>query len=91
MLDAGGDAMLGVADNNENLPLHLAAATLKNADGPAVVERLLARGPPGRATSTTVSGQTPLESVLVALPGGPRASNSSTTAGPPAFLRNWAA
>ena len=52
MLDAGGDAMLGVADDyRKYLPLHYAAWKLKNAGGPAVVELLLARGPPGSATS----------------------------------------
>ena len=59
MLDAGGDAMLGVTDNNKFLPLHLAAYGLKNADGPAVVELLLARGPPWSATSDAC-GCTPL-------------------------------
>jgi hypothetical protein len=62
MLDAGGDAMLGVAENSSSkaLPLHYAAACLKNAGGPAVVELLLARGPPGSATSKDSSGNTPL-------------------------------
>jgi hypothetical protein len=61
MLDAGGDAMLGVADNYYKcLPLHYAAGYLKNADSPAVVELLLARGPPGSATSTGFQGLTPL-------------------------------
>ena len=60
MLAAGGDAMLGVADNYKNLPLHCAAMKLKNADGPAVVELLLARGPPGSAISEASGGRTPL-------------------------------
>ena len=59
MLDAGGDAMLGVGDDSKCLPLHY-AADLKNADGPAVVELLLVRGPPGSATSKDTSGCTPL-------------------------------
>jgi hypothetical protein len=60
MLDAGGDAMLGVGDRWKALPLHYAAECLKSAGGPAVVELLLARGPPGSATSTDVAGSTPL-------------------------------
>ena len=52
--------MLGVADVSNMLPLHWAACKLKNADGPSVVELLLARGPPGSATSTDVAGSTPL-------------------------------
>ena len=57
MLDAGGDATLEVANGAKDLPLHLAACYLKNADGPAVVELLLARGPPGSATSKNTGGQ----------------------------------
>ena len=61
MLAAGGDAMLAVAeDYSKELPLHCAAHRLKNADGPAVVELLLARGPPGSATSENRDGRTPL-------------------------------
>jgi hypothetical protein len=60
MLDAGGDAMLGVGNDVKWLPLHFAAEFLKSADGPAVVELLLARGPPGSATSKNNYGRTPL-------------------------------
>ena len=60
MLDAGGDAMLGVGDDGKFLPLHYAAGFLKNAGGPAVVELLLARGPPGSATSKDAGSGTPL-------------------------------
>jgi hypothetical protein len=56
MLDAGGEAMLGVPDRHKQLPLHLAAGF---SWSPAVVALLLARGPPG-AVRAEALGHTPL-------------------------------
>ena len=59
MLDAGGEAMLGVPDDNyKYLPLHCAAQYSRS---PAVVEILLARGPPGAARAKDSYGRTPLD------------------------------
>jgi hypothetical protein len=57
MIDAGGETMLGVLDNNKRLPLHRAAS---NSRFPAVVALLLARGPAGSARAETAGGCTPL-------------------------------
>ena len=57
MLDAGGEAMLGVPDGYELLPLHRAAS---NSRSPAVVELLLACGPAGVAQAKNVNGWNPL-------------------------------
>jgi hypothetical protein len=57
MLDAGGEAMLGVPGYNKSLPLHLAAAYSRS---PALVALLLARGPPGASRAEAGRGLTPL-------------------------------
>jgi hypothetical protein len=57
MLDAGGEAMLGVPDRYKCLPLHWAA---RNSRFPAVVALLLARGPAGALRAETEGGNTPL-------------------------------
>jgi ankyrin repeat protein len=67
MLDAGGEAMLGVpAGNYKFLPLHLAAI---HSPSPAVVALLLARGPAGSARAEGENGSTPLD--LAACNTGP--------------------
>jgi hypothetical protein len=58
MLDAGGEAMLGVPGLFKRLPLHYAAAY--KSQSPAVVALLLARGPAGAARAKDVNGRTPL-------------------------------
>ena len=55
MLDVGGEAMLAVPGYDKFLPLHYAALYSRS---PAVVEILLARGPPGSAEDE--GGYTPL-------------------------------
>ena len=57
MLDAGGDAMLGVPGLGKKLPLHRAASY---SWSPAVVALLLARGPADSALAEDASGLTPL-------------------------------
>jgi ankyrin repeat protein len=57
MLDAGGEAMLGVPGLFEHLPLHRAAMFSRS---PAVVALLLARGPAGSARAGDEAGRTPL-------------------------------
>jgi hypothetical protein len=57
MLDAGGEAMLGVPGYDKCLPLHWAAWFSRF---PAVVAHLLARGPAGSARAETAGGRTPL-------------------------------
>jgi ankyrin repeat protein len=59
MLDAGGEAMLGVPGCYRCLPLHFAA---HNSPFPAVVALLLARGPAGAARAKNRNGEerTPL-------------------------------
>jgi hypothetical protein len=57
MLDAGGEAMLGVPASGNALPLHVAAYFSRS---PAVVEILLARGPPGALRAENKAGNTPL-------------------------------
>ena len=59
MLDAGGEAMLGVPGDYKRVPLHCAA---RSSPFPAVVALLLARGPAWatRAKSATGGGGTPL-------------------------------
>ena len=57
MLDAGGEAMLAVPGSGKWLPLHRAAS---HSRSPAVVEILLARGPPGAARAEDGQGRTPL-------------------------------
>ena len=57
MLDAGGEAMLGVPGWCKCLPLHAAAWKSPSA---AVVALLLARGPAGALLAETEGGNTPL-------------------------------
>jgi hypothetical protein len=57
MLDAGGDAMLGVPGWHKCLPLHYAAC---HSPFPAVVALLLARGPAAALLAKTEDGITPL-------------------------------
>ena len=57
MLDAGGEAMLGVPGYHKSLPLHWAAQYSRS---PAVVEILLARGPAGAPRAEDKYGWTPL-------------------------------
>jgi hypothetical protein len=57
MVDAGGEAMLAVPGFCKALPLHYAAEYSRS---PAVVEILLARGPPGAARAEDGQGRTPL-------------------------------
>jgi ankyrin repeat protein len=58
MLDAGGEAMLGVpGGDSEQLPLHVAAWL---SPSPAVVALLLARGPAGALRAKEGLGRTPL-------------------------------
>jgi ankyrin repeat protein len=57
MLDAGGEAMLGVPNYSKRLPLHHAA---DRSWSPAVVALLLARGPAGAARAENGYGRTPL-------------------------------
>jgi hypothetical protein len=58
MLDAGGEAMLGVLGRSANwLPLHCAAY---HSPSPAVVALLLARGPAAAARAESMLGRTPL-------------------------------
>jgi hypothetical protein len=58
MLDAGGEAMLGVPGGGNCLPLHIAA---NKSPFPAVVALLLARGPAGSARPRDGYGDTPLD------------------------------
>jgi hypothetical protein len=69
MLDAGGEAMLGVPGYGKWLPLHWAAS---NSWSPAVVALLLARGPAGSARAEDVVGRTPL-AIAEAFNKGPAA------------------
>jgi hypothetical protein len=57
MLDAGGEAMLGVPGWGKYLPLHYAAWYSRS---PAVVALLLARGPAGAVRAESAGGHTPL-------------------------------
>ena len=57
MLDAGGEAMLGVPGCDNRLPLHCAAWKSRS---PAVVALLLARGPAGASRAKNVNRHTPL-------------------------------
>jgi hypothetical protein len=57
MLDAGGEAMLGVLGYGKYLPLYYAA---QHSRSPAVVALLLARGPAGAAQAKDGLGRTPL-------------------------------
>jgi hypothetical protein len=57
MLDAGGDAMLGVPGFCKRLPLNIAA---DNSSSPAVVVLLLARGPARAARAENANRRTPL-------------------------------
>ena len=57
MLDAGGEAMLGVPGRYKKLPLHWAASRSRS---PAVVAILLARGPAGALRAVVGFGRTPL-------------------------------
>ena len=58
MLDAGGEAMLGVPGWRKRLPLHEAAGF---SSSPAVVALLLAREPARSARAVTVGRATPLD------------------------------
>jgi ankyrin repeat protein len=57
MLDAGGEAMLGVPGFHKCLPIHWAATY---SSFPAVVALLLARGPAGSARAENARGCTAL-------------------------------
>jgi hypothetical protein len=71
MLDAGGDAMLGVPNTySGHLPLHVAAWKSTRL---AVVSLILARGPAGALRAKTQKGRTPLV-VAEGFNGGPAAA-----------------